>query len=55
LIILPGEAKLVSQLLNLFATSSDAPGPRRQKLITAVLHDFRRLSGEPPDAATEKS
>ena len=41
--------------LNLFAASIDAQDPRRQKLIGAVLDDFSRLSGEPPDAPTEKS
>jgi hypothetical protein len=33
-------------LLNLFATTTAAQGPRRQKLIAAVLADFKRLSGE---------
>jgi hypothetical protein len=38
-------------LLNLFAASIDAQDPRRQKLIAAVLDDFRRLLGEPSDLA----
>jgi hypothetical protein len=33
-------------LLNLFATTIIAQDPRRQKLIAAVLADFKRLSGE---------
>lgn len=33
-------------LLNLFAATLGAQDPRRQKLIAAVLADFRRLSGE---------
>ena len=33
-------------LLNLFAATLAAEDPRRQKLIAAVLADFKRLSGE---------
>jgi hypothetical protein len=33
-------------LLNLFASTIVAEDPRRQKLIAAVLADFRRLSDE---------
>ena len=33
-------------LLNLFAGTLAAQDPRRQKLIAAVLADFKRLSGE---------
>jgi len=33
-------------LLNLFAATLGAQDPRRQKLIAAVLADFKRLSGE---------
>jgi len=33
-------------LLNLFAASLTSQDPRRQKLIVAVLADFKRLSGE---------
>jgi len=33
-------------LLNLFATTPAAQDPRRQKLIAAVLADFKRLSDE---------
>jgi hypothetical protein len=33
-------------LLNLYAATSAAADPRRQKLITAVLADFKRLSDE---------
>ena len=33
-------------LLNLFAATLAAEDPRRQKLIAAVIADFRRLSGE---------
>jgi len=32
-------------LLNLFAVTLGAQDPRRQKLIAAVLADFKRLSG----------
>jgi len=33
-------------LLNLFAATLTAQDPRRNKLIAAVLADFKRLSGE---------
>ncbi len=33
-------------LLSLFAATLTAQDPRRQKLIAAVLADFKRLSGE---------
>ena len=33
-------------LLNLFAATLAAEDPRRQKLIAAVLADFKRLSGD---------
>jgi|ERR1700722_2976937 hypothetical protein len=33
-------------LLNLFAATPAAEDPRRQKLIAAVLDDFKRLYGE---------
>jgi hypothetical protein len=33
-------------VLNLFAASLTSQDPRKQKLITAVLDDFKRLSGE---------
>jgi hypothetical protein len=46
-------AEKARYLLNLFATSVDAQDPRRRKLIAAVLDDFSRLSGEPPEAPTE--
>ncbi|HWX83426.1 MAG TPA: hypothetical protein VNZ48_07485 [Xanthobacteraceae bacterium] len=39
-------AEKARYLLNLFASSSTAQDPRRQKLIAAVLADFRRLAGE---------
>ncbi len=48
----PEAAVKARYLLNLFAGSVDAKDPRRQKLIAAVLDDFRRLSGEPLDAPT---
>ena len=48
-------AEKARYLLHLFAASTEAQDPRRQKLIGAVLDDFRRLSGEPSDAPTEKS
>jgi hypothetical protein len=40
-------AEKARYLLGLFATTSIARDPRRQKLIAAVLDDFSRLSGEP--------
>ena len=33
-------------LLNLFAATLTSQDPRRQKLITAVINDFKRLSDE---------
>jgi hypothetical protein len=38
-------AEKAGYLLNLFAATLAAQDPRRQKLITAVLADFARLSG----------
>lgn len=48
-------AEKARYLLNLFAASIEAQDPRRQKLIAAVLDDFRRLSGEPLDEPTEET
>ena len=39
-------AEKARYLLNLFANSLGAQGPRRQKLIAAVLSDFERLEKE---------
>jgi hypothetical protein len=39
-------AEKARYLLNLFAATPAAEDPRRQKLIAAVLGDFRRLSNE---------
>jgi hypothetical protein len=39
-------AEKARYLLNLFAATLAAEDPRRQTLITAVLNDFARLSGE---------
>jgi len=39
-------AEKARYLLNLFAASLTSQDPRRQKLIVAVLADFKRLSGE---------
>jgi hypothetical protein len=39
-------AEKARYLLNLFAATLTSQDPRRQKLITAVLADFARLSGE---------
>jgi len=39
-------AEKARYLLNLFAATLSARDPRRQKLIAAVIADFRRLSGE---------
>jgi hypothetical protein len=48
-------AEKARYLLNLFAASIEAQDPRRQKLIAAVLDDFRRLSGELPDEPAEET
>jgi hypothetical protein len=37
-------AEKARYLLNLFAVTVAGQGPKRQKLITAVLSDFKRLS-----------
>jgi len=42
----PEAADKASYLLNLFAATRAAEDPRRQKLIAAVLADFKRLSDE---------
>lgn len=42
----PDAAEKAGYLLNLFAATIAAQDPRRQKLIAAVLADFKRLSGE---------
>src|SRR5436305_8279589 len=42
----PEAAEKARYLLNLFASSSAAHDPRRQKLIAAGLDDFDRLSRE---------
>jgi hypothetical protein len=39
-------AEKAGYLLNLFAATFAAEDPRRQKLVAAVLADFKRLSGE---------
>ena len=39
-------AEKARYLLNLFAGTLGAQDPRRQKLIAAVIADFKRLSGE---------
>jgi hypothetical protein len=39
-------AEKACYLLNLFSASLTSQDPRRQKLIAAVLADFKRLSGE---------
>src|SRR5271170_1814318 len=39
-------AEKARYLLNLFAATLTSQDPRRQKLIEAVLADFKRLSGE---------
>jgi hypothetical protein len=39
-------AEKARYLLNLFAASLTTQDPRRQRLIAAVLADFKRLSGE---------
>lgn len=42
----PEAAEKARYLLNLFAATLAAEDPRRQKLVAAVLADFKRLSGE---------
>jgi hypothetical protein len=37
-------AQKATYLIHLFAETSEAQDPRRQKLITEILADFRRLS-----------
>ena len=39
-------AEIARYLLNLFAASLSSDDPRKQKLIAAVLDDFKRLSNE---------
>ena len=39
-------AEKARYLLNLFAATLGAQDPRRQKLIAAVLADFKRIAGE---------
>jgi hypothetical protein len=39
-------AEKARYLLNLFSATLGAQDPRRQKLIAAVLADFKRLAGE---------
>ena len=39
-------AEKARYLLNLFAGTLGAQDPRRQKLIAAVIADFKRLSGQ---------
>lgn len=43
----PEAAEKARYLIGLFAQTSIARDPRRQKLIAGVLDDFVRLSGEP--------
>ena len=42
----PEAAEKARYLLNLFAATVAAQDPRRQKLIAAVLADFKQLSNE---------
>ncbi len=39
-------AEKARYLLNLFAAAPTGQDPRRQKLVAAVLADFKRLAGE---------
>jgi prolyl-tRNA editing enzyme YbaK/EbsC (Cys-tRNA(Pro) deacylase) len=41
-------AEKAGYLLHLFAATLTAEDPRKQKLVAAVLADFKRLSGEKP-------
>jgi hypothetical protein len=51
----PEVIEKVRYLLALFAASSDALDPRRQKLIAFVLDDLRRLYGEAPPPASNSN
>jgi hypothetical protein len=42
----PEAAEKARYLLNLFLSTPAAQDPRRQRLIAAVLADFKRLAGE---------
>jgi hypothetical protein len=42
----PEAAEKARYLLNLFAVTLAAQDPRRQKLVAAVLADFKRLANE---------
>ena len=44
-------AEKARYLITLFAGTSLGQDPRRQKIIAAVLDDFRRLAGDPPPPA----
>jgi hypothetical protein len=47
----PEASEKARYLLGLFAATPAAQDPRRQKLIAAVLEDFRRLAAEPDGPA----
>ena len=47
-------AEKARYLITLLAGTSVGRDPRRQKLIDAVLNDFARLSGEPPEAPVHR-
>ena len=49
----PEAAEKARYLLGLFASTSIAQDPRRQKLIANVLEDFERLSQAEGEAKTE--
>jgi hypothetical protein len=46
----PEAAEKARYLIGLFAQTSSARDPRRQKLIASVLDDFSRLAGGEPTA-----
>ena len=47
-------AEKARYLITLFAATAAGRDPRRQKIIAAVLDDFRRLSGSPAEPAAPK-
>ncbi len=47
-------AEKARYLIGLFAATSEGQDPRRQRIIAAVLDDFRRLSGGPPEPVASR-
>jgi hypothetical protein len=51
----PEAVEKTRYLLGLFAEEPEARDPRRRQLIAAVLADFARLLGEPPEPQGDKA